>query len=310
MATYALPTVEVGRTGRKVARIGMGALPLSFDGRPPRRDALKVVWAALDQGIGFFDTADSYCLHAGEMNHNERLLREGLATHPAGAHAVVATKGGIARDGRRMRIDAHPAHLRRACHASLKALGVDSIDLYQLHAPDPRVPFAESVGALARLREAGEVRAVGLSNVSRAQVDEARAIVEVASVQNHFNPWDRSHERSGLVDLCAAEGITFLPHSPLGGAGRVGVIRGCARLRELGRPHAATAPELVLAWMMARWPAMLPIPGASRPHSVEGASRAARLRLDGDALSAAEAAFAALPATAPQGPPVQPRQEP
>jgi aryl-alcohol dehydrogenase-like predicted oxidoreductase len=295
-----MQTVELGRTGRRVSRIGMGALPLSFDGRPPREAALRVVWRALELGITFFDTADSYCLHAGEVGHNERLLREALGAHPAGAGALVATKGGIARDGRRMRIDAHPASLRRACHASRAALGVDAIELYQLHAPDPRVPFADSVGALAGLVAEGAVLRVGLSNVSRAQLDEARMVVEVASVQNHFNPWDRSDQRSGLVDACAAEGITFLPHSPLGGARRVARLAESPRLAALARAHGATAPELVLAWLLARWPAMLPIPGASRPESVEGAARAAALRLDAEALAALEEAFAALPgASAP-----------
>lgn len=290
--------IELGRTGRRVSRVGMGALPLSFDGRPDRATALSVVWTALDAGITLFDTADSYCLHAGEMGHNERLLREALDARGVGAEVVVATKAGVARNGRRMEIDARPWYLRRACEASLRALRVESIDLFQLHASDSRVPFAESVGALVDLRAEGKVQAVGLSNVSHSQVEEAMALVEVTSVQNHFNPWDRSHARSGLVELCAREGITFLPHTPLGGARRVALLRGSPALVELGRKHGATPLELVLAWMMNRWPAMVPIPGASRPASVESSARAAGLRLDESALTALEEAFATLPTNA------------
>jgi aryl-alcohol dehydrogenase-like predicted oxidoreductase len=290
-----MDTVELGRGGPRVSRVGLGALPLSFDGRPPRADAVRVVWRALELGITLFDTADSYCLHAGEMNHGERLLRDALAAHPAGKDAVVATKGGIARDGRRMRVDGHPAYLRRACEASLKAMGAEAIELYQLHAPDPRVPFAESVGALAELRAEGKVRRVGLSNVSPEQLEEAREIVRITSVQNHFNPWDRSQERSGMVARCAEAGIAFLPFSPLGGSRRVALLGESPALRALAQEHGASPPELVLAWMLARWPAMLPIPGASRVTSVEGAARAAALRLDAAALHALEDAFAALP---------------
>jgi aryl-alcohol dehydrogenase-like predicted oxidoreductase len=232
------------------------------------------------------------------MNHGERLLRDALAAHPAGKEAVVATKGGIARDGRRMRIDGHPASLRRACEASLKALGVEAIELYQLHAPDPRVPFAESVGALAELFAVGKVRRVGLSNVSLGQLSEARGIVEIAAVQNHFNPWDRSQERSGMVARCEAEGIAFLPHSPLGGSRRVALLGESAALQALARERGAAPAELVLAWMLARFPGMLPIPGASRISSAEGTARAAALRLDGAALAALEDAFAALPPSA------------
>jgi aryl-alcohol dehydrogenase-like predicted oxidoreductase len=287
--------VELGRTGRKISRIGLGALPLSFEGRPGRAAARQVVWRALDLGITLFDTADSYCLHAGEMGHNERLLREALDARAASADVLVATKGGVARQGRRMELNGRPWYLRRACEASLKALKVDAIDLYQFHAPDPAVPFAESVGELARLLEEGKVRAVGVSNVTVEQVREALPIVRLTSVQNHYNPWDRSAETTGLLPLCAAEGITFLPHSPVGGARRVGLLRASATLAPIAREHAATPVELVLAWLLARNPTLAAIPGASRVASVESSVRAADLRLDEPTLSALEAAFAALP---------------
>jgi aryl-alcohol dehydrogenase-like predicted oxidoreductase len=292
----AMDSIPLGRTGRTVSRIGLGALPLSFDGRPGRAAARQVVWRALDLGVTLFDTADSYCLHAGEMHHNERLLREALDARGAVGSVVVATKGGVARNGRRMELDGRPWYLRRACEGSLRALGVESIDLYHLHAPDPAVPFAESVGALRTLLDEGKVRAVGLSNVTTAQVREAMGIVPVTSVQNHFNPWDRAAETDGLLALCEARGITFLPHSPVGGARRVGLLRADATLAALGREHAATPVELVLAWVLSRSPAIAAIPGASRAASVESSVRAASLRLDGDAVRAIDEALAALPA--------------
>ncbi|HYW08936.1 MAG TPA: aldo/keto reductase, partial [Longimicrobium sp.] len=260
-------TVALGRAGRRVSRVGMGALPLSWEGRPTREAAERVVHRALEAGITLFDTADSYCLHAGETGHNERLLRHALASHPSGRDAVVATKGGVGRIGARLEIDGHPWYLRSACEASLRALGVEAIELYQLHAPDPRVPFAESVGALARLRDEGKVREVGVSNVSRAQLEEALAVVEVASVQNRLNPWDRAAEHSGLLELCARRGVVFLAHSPLGGAGRVAALRESAALAEIGARHGAAPAELVLAWLMSMGAAVVPIPGASRPES-------------------------------------------
>jgi len=287
--------VELGRTGRMVSRIGLGALPLSFEGRPGRSAARQVVWRALDLGVTLFDTADSYCLHAGEMGHNERLLREALDSHPDGAAAVVATKGGIARQGARMELNGHPSYLRRACERSLTALGVEAIDLYQLHSPDAAIPFTESVGALAELLAAGKVRAVGVSNVSVAQVRQAMEIVPLTSVQNHYNPWDREAETSGMLQLCADSGITFLPHSPVGGARRVGLLRGSPGLAAVAREHAASPVELVLAWLLARNPKLAAIPGASRVASVESSVRAADLRLDEATLAALEQAFAALP---------------
>ncbi|HEY0018776.1 MAG TPA: aldo/keto reductase [Longimicrobium sp.] len=287
-----MEATTLGRGGPRVSRVGMGALPLSWEGRPPRDAAVRVVHRALEVGVTLFDTADSYCLHAGETGHNERLLRDALAAHPAGRGAVVATKGGVARVGGRLQIDGHPWYLRRACEASLRALGVETIDLYQLHAPDPRVPFAESVGALARLRDEGKVRAVGVSNVSPAQLEEALAVVPVAAVQNRLNPWDRGAARSGLLALCGREGIAFLAHSPLGGAERVARLRRSAALGEVAARHGASPAELVLAWLMAMDEAVVPIPGASRPESVESSARAAALRLDDEARAALEAAFA------------------
>jgi len=173
---------------------------LSIDGRPSEAQGIRVLHAALDAGVTLIDTADVYCLNQHDIGHNERLIAAALASWPGARGGVtVATKGGVVRPGGRWESDARPAQLRAACDRSLLALGIERIDVYQLHAPDPRVPFAESVGELARLREQGKVRWVGLSNVSVAQIREAQAIAPVTSVQNRLNPFFREALYGGVV---------------------------------------------------------------------------------------------------------------
>lgn len=287
-------TLELGRTGRRVSRVGLGALPLSFHGRPERSAAVGVVARALELGVTLIDTADGYCLHAGEVGHNERLVREALDAAGRPPEVLVATKGGIAFVGARMELVGHPWHLRRACEASLRALGADALDLYYLHAPDPAVPFEESVGELARLAAEGKVRAVGLSNVSLDQLRAALAIVPVAAVQNHLSPWDRSAEACGMLDFCREQGVTFFAHSPAGGADRVRLIRESPALQRLADGLGASAVELVIAWVLARSPGLGTIPGASRAASIESSVRAASVALPDDAMSALDEAFSRL----------------
>lgn len=294
LAGPAVETVELGRTGRAVSRIGLGALPLSHGARPARDEARAVVRRAVELGVRLVDTADCYCLHAGELGHNERLVAEALDELGRPADVLVATKGGITFSGSRMEPNGRPWYLRRACERSLRALGVDALDLYYLHAPDPAVPYAESVGEMARLLDEGKVRAVGLSNVSLEQLHAARRIVPVAAVQNHLSPWDRSVEACGLTGYCREQGITFFAHSPVGGAERVGRLRASPGLAEVGRRHGLTPVELVIAWVLALSPTLAAIPGASRPASVESSVRAASRALDADTIQALEAAFARL----------------
>ncbi|HEX2077627.1 MAG TPA: aldo/keto reductase [Longimicrobium sp.] len=289
-----MDTIELGRTGRRVSRVGLGALPLSFDGRPERAAARRVVRRAVELGTLMIDTADGYCLHAGEMGHNERLIAEALDELGRPPQVLVSTKGGITFSGARMEPNGHPWYLRRACERSLRALGVESLDLYYLHMPDPAVPFAESVGELARLAAEGKVRAVGLSNVSLEQLRAAGRIVDVAAVQNHLSPWDRSMEASGMVAYCREHGITFFAHSPAGGAGRVGRLRASEALAELGRRYGLAPVELVIAWVLQLSPSLATIPGASRPESIESSVRAASHTLDARAVEALEEAFSRI----------------
>ncbi|HEX7242560.1 MAG TPA: aldo/keto reductase [Longimicrobiaceae bacterium] len=290
--------VELGRTGRRVSRIGLGAMPLSIPGRPEGEQGKAVVQRAVRLGVTLVDTADVYCLHEGEVGHNERLVREALeeiGLAAGGGEVLVATKGGLTREGERWEQNAHPRHLRAACERSLRALGVESIDLYQLHRPDPAIPFEESVGEISRFLEEGKVRAVGLSNVSLEQLRAARGIVEVASVQNLYNPWDRSSEEEGIVAFCGENGITFLPYSPLGGGHRVKLLRESDAVKAVAGRLGCTPEEAVIAWILGASPTLVPIPGASRPESIESSVRAAEVELDGDTRQELEEAFRSLP---------------
>ena len=288
--------VRLGRMGRRVKRIGLGGMPLSIVGRPDRAQAKAVIRRAVELGVDFIDTADVYSLGEADVGHNERLIAETLDELGVRDDVVVATKGGMIRPESRWERDARPEQLRRSCEHSLQMLGTDRIDLYQLHAPDPGVPLGESVGELARLYEEGKVAAVGLSNVSLMQLQAALAIVPVASVQNLFNPWDRSSELAGIIRYCDQSSITFLPYSPVGGKRRVPLLRQSEELRAMGARHGGATPEeLVLAWILSVSPSLVAIPGATRVESIESSVRAESLRLDDRTRRELEEAFRALP---------------
>ena len=284
-------TRSLGPGAPAVSAMGLGGMPLSTTGRPPEEQAIRTIHAALDAGVTLLDTANVYCLDDGDIGHNERLIAKALATwRGARDGVIVATKGGMTRpEGRWERNGGRPDQLRRACEASLKALGVERIDLYQYHAPDPSVPFADSVGALADLRAQGKVHWVGLSNVSVAQIDEATKIVPITTVQNRLSPFFREALDRGVVAHCGARGIGFLAYSPVGG-GRLNkklpdhpVVRPIAE--RLGvSPHA-----VVLAWVLAQGPAVIPIPGGRTPEHVRGAIGAAELRLSREDVAAIDA---------------------
>lgn len=266
-------------------------MPLSVEGRPDRGRAIATVHAALDCGVTLIDTADAYSLGGDDTGHNERLVGEAVRSWPGGAEAVViATKGGHFRtaDGA-WHVNGHPDYLRAACEASLAALGVDVIDLYQFHRPDPAVPFEESVGALAELRAAGKIRLAGLSNVTVAQIDEASTIVPIASVQNEFSPAFRS-SRDELAH-CDALGIAFLAWSPLGG------MRAAAAMADrhvafakVATRHGVSPQQVALAWELAQAPCVIPIPGSSRPETIRDSVGAVDLVLEPSDLEELDAA--------------------
>ena len=271
---------------RTVGAIGLGGMPLSIEGRPDEAQAVRTVHAALDAGVTLLDTADAYCLGADEVGHNERLLARALSSWSGDRDAVVvATKGGHTRppDGS-WALDGSREHLRAACEASLTALGVEAIGLYQFHRPDPQVPWAESVGALEELRQEGKVRLVGVSNADPDQIREAAAITSLAAVQNELSPRFRSSEPE--VDLCASLGVAFLPWSPLGGiaqAGDLGAAHGA--FAEVAAERGVSPQQVCLAWLLAQAPVVVPIPGARRVESILDSVAAADLVLSDEELA-------------------------
>jgi pyridoxine 4-dehydrogenase len=258
----------------EVRRLGFGAMRLCgprIMGWPAdRENALAVLRRAVELGVNLIDTSDAYGPEVNELQ-----IAEALHPYPDGL--VIATKGGLVRDqDARWNRDGRPEHLRAACEGSLRRLRLQRIDVYQLHAPDPRVPLEESVGALAELRAEGKVRHVGLSNVSVEELERARAIVPVVSVQNRYSVADRSSEN--VLEACEREGIGFLPWVPLAAGD---LARGGRKAAELAERLGATPAQAALAWLLRRSPVMLPIPGTSSlahlEENVAAADLAARL---------------------------------
>jgi aryl-alcohol dehydrogenase-like predicted oxidoreductase len=236
-----------------VNRLGFGAMRVTGSGiwgAPPDHDAaIALLRQVVEAGVNFIDTADSY-----GPSVSEQLLGEALAPYAAGV--VIATKAGHVRPGPgAWETDGRPEHLRAAIDGSLSRLRIDCIDLYQFHRPDPKVPFAESVGVFADLRREGKVRHVGLSNVTVAQLELAQTIVPIVSVQNRYNFDDRRSE--DVLDACERAGIAFLPWAPIGG---ISPLKN-EQLQRVATAHGATALQIALAWLLKRSPVMLPIPG-------------------------------------------------
>ena len=277
----------------QVSAIGLGGMPMSIEGRPDRERSVAAIHAALDAGVTLIDTADAYHLHADEVGHNESLIAEALGSYGGDtSHVLVATKGGHVRpgDGRWLQ-DGSPEHLREACDASLKRLGVDAIGLYQFHRPDPKVPYADSVGAVAELLDAGKIRMAGVSNADPDQIRQAQEILggRLVSVQNQFSPAFRSSEPE--LDLCTELGIAFLPWSPLGGiSSAAGLGEKFAAFAEVGAAHGASPQQACLAWMLAKSPVVIPIPGSSRPETARASAAAADLQLTPDEVARLDAA--------------------
>jgi pyridoxine 4-dehydrogenase len=258
-----------------VNRLGFGAMRITGRGvwgdPPDRSAAVTLLRRVVERGVNFIDTADSY-----GPETSERIIAEAL--HPYSSGLVIATKGGLIRPGRdRWEADCRPAHLREACEGSLKRLKVDRIDLYQLHTVDPDVPLQDSLGTLVELQKEGKIRHIGVSNVNLRQLEQARKLATVVSVQNRYNLTDRTHD--GIVDACARAGLAFLPWYPLG-AGALASSRG--KLGTIARRHHATPSQIALAWLLHRSPITLPIPGTSSIEHFEENLAATNIRLTED----------------------------
>jgi aryl-alcohol dehydrogenase-like predicted oxidoreductase len=253
-----------------VNRLGFGAMRITGDGiwGPPkdRRTAIAVLRRAIELGVNFIDTADSYGPHV-----SEELIAQALAPYPE--DLVIATKGGWNRPGpNQWTHDASPAHLRKAVEGSLKRLRLDRIDVYQLHAPDPAIPLDASIETLANMQSEGKIRLIGLSNVTQEHIERAREIVPIVSVQNRYSFADR--EWDYVVDYCERNGIAFIPWFPLG----AGTVAG-RLLDRIAKARQVKPIQVALAWLLKRSPVMLPIPGTSSIAHLEENVRAASLQL-------------------------------
>lgn len=278
-------TRRIGDT--QVSAIGLGGMPLSIEGRPDERRAVATIHAALDAGVTLIDTADAYSLSADDFGHNESLIAGAVASYGGDtSNVLIATKGGHTRTGADWGLDGSAAYIKRACEASLKRLGTEVIGLYQFHRPDPAVPVAESVGALRDLLDDGKIRHAGVSNFDPAEIRQANDILggRLAAVQNQFSPAFRSSEPE--LELCAELGIAFLPWSPLGGISKAGELGSrFAAFARIGQARGVSPQRVCLAWMLAKSPVVVPIPGASRPASVRDSAAAVDLVLSDDELT-------------------------
>ncbi len=274
-------TLSIGGDLR-VNRLGFGAMRITGEGiwGEPRdaKEAIAVLKRAVALGTNFIDTADAYGPYV-----SERLIQQALYPYPQGL--LIATKGGQTRPSAGEWVpDGHPQHLREACEASLKRLKLERIGLYQLHRPDPQVPYEDSVGELAKLQKEGKIQHIGVSNVDPAQLAKAQALVKVASVQNRFNVADRGSDP--VLAICVREHIAFLPWAPLaqGAQGHATSDRRIAALQAIAQERRIDPSQASLAWLLARSPVILPIPGTSRVDHLEQNVAAAAIRLTPDEM--------------------------
>ena len=273
-----------------VGAIGLGAMPLSVPGHPDPDQSRATIHAALDAGVTLIDTADAYS-PTGRLGHNEEVVADALRSYGGDiSRVLVATKAGHTRDGGDWDVDGRPEYLREAAQASARRLGVDSLDLLQHHRPDPDVPYEETMAGLRALLDEGIAERVGISNADPDQIRLAQQIIGdgLVSVQNQLSPAFRSSLPE--LDVCTELGLAFLPWSPLGG------MRGAKDMPSTFRPFAAVALELdaspyqvCLAWLLAKSPVVLPIPGASRPATIQDSAGASELTLSDDQIARLDA---------------------
>ena len=278
-------TFEIGGE-LPVHRLGFGAMQLTGKGiwgePDDPEECRRVLRRALELGVNFIDTADSY---GPEVS--ERLIAEALHPYPEGL--VIATKAGLERTGpNQWPVNGNPDHLREACEGSLRRLKLDTIDLYQLHRIDDKYPAEDQIGTLVELRDEGKIRHIGLSEVSVEQLDHARSITEIATVQNRYNVADRAAE--DVLDACERQGIGFIPWFPL----NTGKLAGeGGPLDEIAERHGSSPAQLALAWLLHRSPVMLPIPGTKSVEHLEDNVAAAAIVLSDDEVRELEEAGAA-----------------
>jgi len=272
---------EIDGTGIRVVPVGLGAMPLSIQGRPSEEQAFQVIETFLAEGGNFIDTANVYCLDDSDIGHNERLIAKVLDQLGKRDQVVIATKGGLRRPGGEWVIDGDPKFLRESCERSLKDLKTDCIELYQLHAVDPNIGLLPSLEELIKLRDEGKIRHIGLSNITSLDILQAALDhAPIVSVQNRCNPFEKQDFANGVIDYCGLKGITYIPHSPVGG--HYGHVRlGHSELFErLAEKYRSSRYGIALAWLLAKSEHIIPIPGASKPTSIADSMRALHVHLD------------------------------
>lgn len=277
----------------QISAIGLGGMPLSLKGRPSESEAIAVIHKALDLGVTLIDTADSYCQDESDKHHNERLIAKALEKYPQDTSSVrVATKGGLMRPQGSWTRNGNPEHLRETIRQSHEALGGSKpIDLWQYHSPDSNCTIEEALTPAKEAVERGLIRYVGVSNFSVEQIERARQVVDIVSVQNQYNPWHREPEFDGVLDYCEKEGLIFFPWSPLGGSSRVSRLEDIKVLVELAKNKQVSVYQIVLAWLRAKSPCIVPIPGASRISSIEDSVKALDVELSSEDVERIELAL-------------------
>ena len=276
-----METTQLGNTGVTISAIALGGMPLSLSSRPPEAQAIEVIHRALDLGVTLIDTADSYCKDESDKHHNECLIAKALQQYPGDTSNVsIATKGGLMRPDGAWTRNGNPDHLRQTIKVSFKSLGGEKpIDVWQYHSPDPDYTIEEALTPAKEAQAAGLIRFIGVSNFSVEQIKQARDVVDLVSVQNQYNPWHRQPEFEGVIEYCERENLTFLPWSPLGGSRRVANLQDIPVIAELAEEKSASVYEIVLAWLRAKSPCIVPIPGASKTSSIEGSVRSLSIKL-------------------------------
>ncbi|MBR8838945.1 MAG: aldo/keto reductase [Stigonema ocellatum SAG 48.90 = DSM 106950] len=279
-----METKQLGKTGVYVSAIGLGGMPMSLRDRPPESQSISVIHRALDLGVTFIDTADSYCKDESDKHHNEQLIHKALQSYKGDAsHVIVATKGGLMRPNGNWTRNGDPKHLRETIRTSFEALGGNKpIDVWQYHAPDTNYTIEESLAPAKEAVDAGLIRFVGVSNFSVAQIKQARDVVDIVSVQNQYNPWNRQPEADGVLEYCENEGLTFLPWSPFGGGSRHTGLEDFQVIAQLAKEKGVSVYCIVLAWLRSKSPCVLPIPGATKTNSIEDSVSAVDVILSDD----------------------------
>ena len=287
--------VRLGTTGLELFPVGLGAMRLSTRGRPGDFVAHAVIREALEAGVNLIDTANAYCLDDSEEGHNERLIREALKIYGTSRPLYIATKGGARRPSGEWDYYPHPMELRRACEKSLRDLDVDRIDLYQLHMPDEKVRFEDSVGELAVLKDSEKVREIGLCNVTMEQVDAAVALAPIQTVQNAFHPLRKHDLKNGLIEHCREKGLTYIAHTPLGGDVQSPTNpwkqkpEAYKQLQEIARERNCTPQVVMLSWILSKGDHVIPIPGARTASKIFDSATAASLKLTPEQLATIDA---------------------